>query len=185
LQCTGAKETAFIDSSSRFQIERRRKEPKPPSRKATNNAIQVTGPLYHIPQALGLQFVEDDICINYTKNKILRGGPIEVASELIQSLIPSEHTKYSKILQHAVMGLSTSFFGTQHMDPHITRLGSLRYGAALRGLNGVLSDPKCYMNDYILLSIVTLVMYEVRASHCDLHWLLGGKQSFSGISLYK
>ncbi|KAF2816878.1 uncharacterized protein BDZ99DRAFT_3630 [Mytilinidion resinicola] len=160
ISCTGVKETAFIDTNIRFQFDGRGKDLVLPSRKTANNNFQAPELGIPISRTLSYSAVQDDFCILYTRDQILRGGPIELASELVQEMIPSQQTKYSRILESAVMGLSMSFFGSQHRDSRLAHLGSLKYGAALKGLNDVLLDPECFMSDHVLLTVVTMIMYE-------------------------
>ncbi|KAF2502292.1 hypothetical protein BU16DRAFT_521046 [Lophium mytilinum] len=162
LLCTGVKETAFIDTSALFQVDGRGKGLAAlPSKRTVNNTSKSTDLTFSIPRILGYSAAKDDFCIHYTRDQILRGGPVELASELVQEMLPSQQTKYSRILHSAVLGLSMSFFGFQHGDSRLAHLGSMKYGAALKGLNDVLLDSECCTSDHVLLTVVTMIMYEV------------------------
>ncbi|KAF2100884.1 hypothetical protein NA57DRAFT_37113, partial [Rhizodiscina lignyota] len=104
-----------------------------------------------------------EISICYARRRLRPGGPVDLALQEIQ---PSDMrtagttTANGQIFPHAILGLATIFFGTQHRQGHISDHGYAIHGVALKQLNQALSDPKYCNSDEVMLSVVTLAMLE-------------------------
>jgi hypothetical protein len=108
-------------------------------------------------------FFQIQICISYTRKYLLRGGPVDLASQELQlsDIYTAADTEDNTHLLHrAILTLGIIFFGAQHGSPSIQNRGYIMHGKILKQLNATLSDPHCYLRDDVLLSVVTLVLLE-------------------------
>jgi hypothetical protein len=108
-------------------------------------------------------FFEIQICICYTRKYLLRGGPVDLASQDLQlsDIYTAGETEDSTHLLHrAILTLAIIFFGAQHGSSSIRNRGYIMHGKMLKQLNTTLSDPHCYLRDDVLLSVVTLALLE-------------------------
>jgi hypothetical protein len=116
-----------------------------------------------IPASPDLQGFKIQIYICYTQQRLFRGGPVDVAMQDIQlsDLYAAGSSKAeAQVLHRAILSLAIIFFGSQHNSSSIMDLGYALYGLVLKQLNFALSDPKCYVRDDVLLSVVTLALLE-------------------------
>jgi hypothetical protein len=108
-------------------------------------------------------FFEIQIYICYTRKYLLRGGPIDLASQDLQlsDIYTAADTEDNTHLLHrAILTLAITFFGAQHRSSSIQTRGYIMHGKILKQLNATLSDPHCYLRDDVLLSVVTLALLE-------------------------
>jgi hypothetical protein len=106
---------------------------------------------------------EIQICICYTRKYLLRGGPIDLASQDLQLsdiYTAADTADNTHLLHHAILTLAITFFGAQHRSSSIQTRGYIMHGKILKQLNATLSDPHCYLRDDVLLSVVTLALLE-------------------------
>jgi len=154
-ECSGAKEIAFIDQGENFRSRSRKSSPILKIRSVPEDSL---------PASPGMKgFFEIQICICYTRKYLLRGGPVDLASQDLQlsdsyTAINMEDNTY--LLHRAILTLAVIFFGAQHRSSSIQNRGYIMHGKILKQLNATLSDPHCYLRDDVLLSVVTLALLE-------------------------
>jgi hypothetical protein len=108
-------------------------------------------------------FFEIQICICYTRKYLLRGGPLDLASQDLQlsDIYTAADTEDNTHLLHrAILTLAIIFFGAKHHSSSMQNRGYIMHGKILKQLNATLSDPHCYLRDDVLLSVVTLALLE-------------------------
>ncbi|KAH8816974.1 hypothetical protein F5884DRAFT_748449 [Xylogone sp. PMI_703] len=117
----------------------------------------------HVQASRGLSGFEIQASICYTRNHLPRGGLIDLAFQdlrLDDINITSESIKDAELHHRAVLGFAMIFFGSRHKQPSIVRYGYIIHGGTLRQLNHILSTPKCYDRDDVLLSVAILALLE-------------------------
>ncbi|KAF2994687.1 hypothetical protein E8E13_002189 [Curvularia kusanoi] len=115
------------------------------------------------PQELPLSAFGETIYLAYTRKNLLRGGPIELACNMIniQSNAPTFNDPGIELLRQSLLSLSVTFFGKQHRQAQITRRGYAQYGQVLRQLNTHLSLPSLQTSDETILTALTCMLLEV------------------------
>jgi hypothetical protein len=102
--------------------------------------------------------------ICYTHKHLFRGGPIDLALQELQlsdRYSTGESTGHTQLLRQAILSLAMGFFGSQHQQSAVLDRGYAMHGVTLRQLNHTLSNPKCYLHDDVLLSVLTLTLLEI------------------------
>ena len=82
-------------------------------------------------------FFEIQICICYTRKYLLRGGPLDLASQDLQlsDIYTTADTEDNiHLLQRAILTLAIIFFGSQHGSPSIQNRGYIMHGKILKQL---------------------------------------------------
>ncbi|KAL2072577.1 hypothetical protein VTL71DRAFT_11920 [Oculimacula yallundae] len=115
---------------------------------------------------LGSSEFETYLC--YALKHLRHGGTIELTTRTIKStdIVPAPTmaaTHYGQISHRAVLSFAAIFFGSQHRQAEITRMGFTMYGKVLQRLNGALSDPAQNTTDDLIHAVVTLTILELFA----------------------
>ncbi|KAE9367355.1 hypothetical protein N431DRAFT_486492 [Stipitochalara longipes BDJ] len=156
-ECGGMKGIAFIDCRKSMKSVKNKKH-----NDVGSTARDFAGTT-SCPTSASLRGFELQIYICYTKQYLLRGGPVELA---LQDLQPDDlhtatnSTSDAHLFHLSILSLTTLFFGTQHRNTSITTYGYHFHGFALKKLNSALSDPECQFRDDVLLSVIVLVLQE-------------------------
>ncbi len=122
---------------------------------------------YRITCGALVSSIEFDVYICYALKHLRSGGSIEVMTRNIKL---TDITSARAIIHHghishqAILSFAAIFFGTQHRQAHITRLGYAIHGMVLQRLNQALSDPAYNTNDELIYSVVTLGILELFVS---------------------
>ncbi len=150
LECEGPKDLTWIDQSSAF-------ETKPTT--APQTAVVKTA----IPTQPSLIGFEDDICLAYTRKKLLRGGPVDIAYNMVERHAASMRSDGPGIdlLRKGILSLSFTFFGSQHRQVNITSKGYHQYGEVLRQLNSHIAHPELQMTNETLLTALSCMLLEI------------------------
>jgi hypothetical protein len=150
LDCGGPKDLTWIDQSSAF-------EPAP-TNPAQNAVVKIAS-----PTQLSLAAFEDDICLAYTRKNLLRGGPVEIACNMIESYAASMKSDDPglDLLRKGIVSLSVTFFGSQNQQGNITNKGYHKYGEVLRQLNCHLAQPELQVTNETLLTALSCMLLEI------------------------
>lgn len=98
----------------------------------------------------------DEVFLTYTRSHLIRDhGDIWFDSRPLNSLT-----------EKCLLALSTTYFGVDHVEQPITRLGLSRYGKVLLDLNRGLSDPTACQSTDLLFAVVVMTLFEVSISPC-------------------
>jgi hypothetical protein len=148
LECDGPKDLTWIDHNTTFKAE-------PVTQDALFKASK--------PVQLSFAAFEDDICLAYTRKNLLRGGPIEIACNMIEHHGASISNAASglDLLRKAMLSLSVTFFGSQHRQNRITNKGYHQYGEVLGQLNSHLANPELQKTNETLLTALTCMLLEI------------------------
>lgn len=116
------------------------------------------------PVQLSFAAFEQDICLAYTRKHLLRGGPVELACNMVDSYDGA--TKFEAdpglaLLRKSILSLSVTFFGSQHHQEHITNKGYQQYSEVLRQLNYHLTLPERQLTDETLLTALSCMLLEI------------------------
>jgi hypothetical protein len=143
LECDGPKDLTWVDHSEAFQ---------------SGAVVKVTSPVQ-----MSFAAFEDDICLAYTRKNLLRGGPVEIACDMVERYATASNDADPGIglLHKAVLSLSTTFFGSQHRQHHITNKGYAQYGEVLRQLNSHLATPELQQTNETLLTALACMLLEI------------------------
>ncbi|PSN68289.1 hypothetical protein BS50DRAFT_360504 [Corynespora cassiicola Philippines] len=144
LDCDGPKESTWINETNSF--------PSPP---AETQMIKAS-----LPPAMSFAAFEDDFCMAYTRKTLLRGGPVELAYDMVSvpNTVPDPGLD---LLREAVLSLAITFFGTQHREKQVTARGYSHYGSVLRQLNSHLTHSHLQTSDETLLTALTCMLLEI------------------------
>jgi hypothetical protein len=115
------------------------------------------------PVQLSLAAFEDDICLAYTRKNLLRGGPVEIACNMIEhyGVTTDNANPGLGLLRKAMLSLAITFFGSQHRQDRITNKGYHRYGEVLGQLNSHLADPELQKTNETLLTALSCMLLEI------------------------
>ncbi|KAK0344139.1 hypothetical protein LTR91_022694 [Friedmanniomyces endolithicus] len=157
LACEGVKETTFIEATivkSRRSVSR-----------ATEAAV--AGPVSRqISRSPSLEPMKTEICLSYIRKWLYRGSPVDMTiTEMPLREMELERSPGNDLrMSHQVI-LSFAFivFGTHHGQTLTAQEGYAMYGKALLDLNEAMSDPTCYTQDEVYLSVVSLACFETLA----------------------
>ncbi|KAH9221656.1 hypothetical protein DL95DRAFT_455469 [Leptodontidium sp. 2 PMI_412] len=123
----------------------------------------------HIPRAALLSSSEFEVYICFALKHLRRGGTIELTTRTIKNtdIVPARAPAtihHGHISHQAILSFAAIFFGTQHRQAEITRMGFALYGMVLQRLNEALSDPVYNTNDDLIYAVVTLGILELFVS---------------------
>ncbi|KAH7364166.1 hypothetical protein BKA65DRAFT_490606 [Rhexocercosporidium sp. MPI-PUGE-AT-0058] len=123
----------------------------------------------HIPQVALLGSSQSEVYICFALKHLRRGGTIELTTRTIQStdIVPARAPAtihHGHISHQAILSFAAIFFGTQHRQAEITRMGFALYGMVLQRLNEALSDPVYNTKDDLIYAVVTLGILETFVS---------------------
>ncbi|XPS81438.1 hypothetical protein M3J09_013375 [Ascochyta lentis] len=150
LDCDGPKDVTWINQNTNFT----------PS-SSPENSVVVAPP--NPPVQLSLEAFGETICLAYTRKNLLRGGPVELACNMIeqnQSSLSQDNPGLD-LLRQSMLSLSVTFFGKQHRQTQITRRGYTQYGEVLRQLNSHLARPELQTTDETILTALTCMLLEI------------------------
>ena len=106
--------------------------------------------------------IELYICY-FREHSMFRSGMIASAAQRLQpnEVIPAGgNTATLQLFPQAYVTFATVFFGVNHRQTHIINYGYTMCGAAIKQLNQALSEPKCYNDDNVIISVVALALLE-------------------------
>ena len=99
----------------------------------------------------------------FREHPMFRGGPVALSAQRLHlnELIPAgPNTATLQLFPQAYVSFATVFFGVHHRETQITNHGYAMFGTALKQLNQALSEPRCYNDDDVVVSVVTLALLE-------------------------
>ncbi|KAF2032433.1 hypothetical protein EK21DRAFT_87288 [Setomelanomma holmii] len=149
ISCDGPKDHTWIHQNEPRQSQ------SPPK-----DLIVTTSPQVE----LSLAAFEEDICLAYTRKNLLRGGPVELACNMIslpENVSILDTNPALDLLRNAILSLSVTFFGKQHCQDRITAKGYCQYGEVLRHLNTALGDPTRQVSNETILTALTCMLLEI------------------------
>ncbi|KAF2708736.1 hypothetical protein K504DRAFT_467970 [Pleomassaria siparia CBS 279.74] len=146
LECDGPKEVTWV-SQTVFP-------PTPPE----DDCLLLPS---RLPVDMPLAAFEDDICLAFTRKRLLRGGSVEVAYDMVTSDIHDSKKPGIVLLRAAVMSLAVTFFGSQHCQTKIKNRGYRQYGDVLSQLNVRLSQPEFQTSNETILTALTCMLLEM------------------------
>ncbi|KAF2845826.1 hypothetical protein T440DRAFT_483013 [Plenodomus tracheiphilus IPT5] len=116
-----------------------------------------------IPSQPSYAGFEQDICLAFTRKTLLRGGPVELACEMIDYSPQSSRFENPglALLRKAIISLAVTFFGNQHHQETIKAKGYNQYGQVLCQLNSHLSLPELQTTNETLLTSLACMLLEV------------------------
>jgi hypothetical protein len=115
------------------------------------------------PPQLSFVAFDETICLAYTRKNLLRGGPVELACNMIEAYAgaPNFDDPGIDLLRQSMLSLSVTFFGKQHRQSQITSKGYSLYGNVLRQLNRHLAVPELQTTDETILTSLTCMLLEI------------------------
>lgn len=115
------------------------------------------------PPQLSFVAFDETVCLAYTRKNLLRGGPVELACNMIEAYAgaPEFDDAGIELLRQSMLSLAVTFFGKQHRQNQITRRGYTLYGDVLRQLNRHLAIPKYQTTDETILTALTCMLLEI------------------------
>ena len=115
------------------------------------------------PPQLSFEAFGETICLAYTRKNLLRGGPVELACNMVeaQAGAPTCDNPGLDLLRQSVLSLSVTFFGKLHRQAQITLRGYAQYGEVLRQLNSHLTRPELQTTDETILTALTCMLLEI------------------------
>ena len=114
------------------------------------------------PTLLKEKDIEVYICY-FRDHQMFRGGPVALFAKQLQpnDIIPDGgNTATRQLFPQAYVSFATVIFGVNHKQTEITNCGYAMCGVALKQLNQALSEPKCYNDDNVLITVVALALLE-------------------------
>ncbi|KAF2267845.1 hypothetical protein CC78DRAFT_530614 [Lojkania enalia] len=159
LLCDGPKDVTWINENppSRASLAKQSDSPYTSSEKQSPQPSPLGGPLT-------LAAFEDDVCLVYTRKKLLRGGPVDIACQMVMAR-NSDMDNYNEpglaLLRNAMLSLSILFFGKQHNLPTTTSRGYRLYGLVLAQLNSHLAMPQFQTTRETILTVLTCNLLEI------------------------
>jgi hypothetical protein len=105
----------------------------------------------------------EDICLAYSRRRLLRGGPFGLACDKIcfQENAPIFFRDPALgLLRKAIVSLAKIHFGFQHSDHHTTVKGYVQYGEVLRQLKSALAFSYYQTTNEILLTALICMLLE-------------------------
>ncbi|KAK0336649.1 hypothetical protein LTS16_015591 [Friedmanniomyces endolithicus] len=110
--------------------------------------------------------MKTEICLSYIRKWLYRGSPVDMTiTEMpLRDMEPVGSPGVDLRMSHQVI-LSFAFivFGTHHGQTLTAQEGYSMYGKALLDLNEAMSDPACYTQDEVYISVVSLACFETLA----------------------
>ncbi|KAK0279235.1 hypothetical protein LTS00_013508 [Friedmanniomyces endolithicus] len=110
--------------------------------------------------------MKTEICLSYIRKWLYRGSPVDmtIVEMPLREMDPTGSPGIDLRMSHQVI-LSFAFivFGTHHGQTLTAQEGYAMYGKALLDLNEAMSDPTCYTQDEVYLSVVSLACFETLA----------------------
>ena len=106
---------------------------------------------------------ENEIYLCYSRKYFRSGGLLDLAlrgTRPLDIIAARTNAGNSQVFYQALLCYAILVFGNDHGQAHITKQGYAMRGVALRQLNQALSDPKCYTQDSVILSVVTMAILE-------------------------
>lgn len=115
------------------------------------------------PPQLSFVAFDETICLAYTRKNLLRGGPVELACNMIEVYAgaPDFDDPGIDLLRQSMLSLSVTFFGKQHRQNQITRRGYSLYGDVLQQLNRHLTLPGLQTSDETILTALICMLLEI------------------------
>jgi Fungal specific transcription factor domain len=159
LECEGPKDITFVEG----KIVKSRRTEKPATFSTRGDCEDTDYVDHQIPLSASLRGNEFEMYICYSRKHLHRGGAIDLVLQKTQlsEIIPAgTPTANGQIFHQAILSFSIILFGAQHGQANITARGYAMHGVALKLLNQVLSDLKCYTRDDVILSVATLAILE-------------------------
>ncbi|KAK0274332.1 hypothetical protein LTR91_006341 [Friedmanniomyces endolithicus] len=157
LACEGVKEMTFIEATI---VQSRRSESR------TTGAATSGPSTRQISRSPSLEPMKTEICLSYIRKWLYRGSPVDMTiTEMpLRDMDPTGSPGIDLRMSHQVI-LSFAFivFGTHHGQTLTAQEGYSMYGKALLDLNEAMSDPACYTQDEVYLSVVSLACFETLA----------------------
>ncbi|KAH6633780.1 hypothetical protein C7974DRAFT_178034 [Boeremia exigua] len=152
LECDGPKEATWISQNTDFQSE-----------SYPDTALILSGDSPTPPPQLSFDAFDDLICLAYTRKNLLRGGPVELACNMIEAQAAGFELSNPGVdlLRQSMLSLSVTFFGKQHRQTQITRRGYAQYGEVLRQFNFHLTQPDLQTTDETILTALTCMLLEI------------------------
>ncbi|KAI8936740.1 hypothetical protein NX059_007127 [Plenodomus lindquistii] len=116
-----------------------------------------------IPAQLSFAGFERDICFAFTRKTLLRGGPFELACDMIDFTVSSTRFRDPglALLRKSMMSLAVTFFGSRHYHDALVKKGYHQYGEVLRQLNTHLALPKLQTANETLLTSLACMLLEI------------------------
>ncbi|KAJ4983622.1 C6 finger domain-containing protein [Stagonosporopsis vannaccii] len=152
LECDGPRPVTWINQNTDFQSE-----------SSPENAVVLASPSPTPPPQLSFDAFGEMICLAYTRKNLLKGGPVELACNMIE--VPAGGPDFERpgvdLLRRSLLSLSVTFFGKQHRQNQITRRGYAQYGEVLRILNSHLAQPELQTTDETILTALTCMLLEI------------------------
>ncbi|KAH7402241.1 hypothetical protein DE146DRAFT_460078 [Phaeosphaeria sp. MPI-PUGE-AT-0046c] len=117
-----------------------------------------------LPTEVSIAGFEKNICLAFTRKTLFRGGPVELACDMIDfdenASIFSRRPELS-LLRGAILSLAVTYFGNQHHDQRIVSKGYSQYGQVLQQLNSALAVPARQTSNEVLLTAFTCMLVEL------------------------
>lgn len=152
LECDGPRQVTWINQNTNFQSE-----------SSPDNVVVLASPSVSPPPELSYDAFGEMICLAYTRKNLLKGGPVELACNMID--VPAGRYEFGspgvELLRQSLLSLSVTFFGKQHRQNQITRRGYVQYGEVLRILNSHLAQPEHQTTDETILTALTCMLLEI------------------------
>ncbi|KAJ8115352.1 hypothetical protein OPT61_g2982 [Boeremia exigua] len=150
-ECDGPKEATWISQNTDFKTE-----------SSPDSAVALSDLSLTPPPQLSFDAFGEMICLAYTRKNLLKGGPIELACNMIEVQgAPGIDNPGVDLLRQSLLSLSVTFFGKQHRQNQVTRRGYAQYGEVLRRLNFHLTQPELQTTDETILTALTCMLLEI------------------------
>jgi hypothetical protein len=148
VDCDGPRDPMWIDQSISFR-------PKSPPKVSIIRSDQI----------MELPFVafKEDICLAYSRKRLLRGGPFELACDKIgfQENAPIfARDPALGLLRKSIVSLAKIHFGLQHSDNSTMVKGYIGYGEVLHQLKSALAFTNSQTTNEILLTALICMLLE-------------------------
>lgn len=152
INCDGPREATWISQNTDFQND-----------SSEDSAVVLAKRTPTPPPQLSFDAFGEMICLAYTRKNLLKGGPVELACNMIESPVggPDFDNPGVDLLRQSMLSLSVTFFGKQHRQNQITRRGYAQYGEVLRQLNSHLAIPELQTADETILTALTCMLLEI------------------------
>jgi hypothetical protein len=148
IDCDGPRGPTWIDQSKSFGTK------SPPKLSIVQSSYTTQ---------LSIVAFRDDICLAYSRTRLLRGGPFELACNKISfygnAPVFSSHPALG-LLRKSVISLAEIYFGVQHCDDDTTARGYIEYGEVLRRLNSTLAITTDQTTNEVLLTALICMLSE-------------------------
>ncbi|KAF2020475.1 hypothetical protein BU24DRAFT_403585 [Aaosphaeria arxii CBS 175.79] len=145
LECDGPRSTTWINASAKST--------------PISGVQSIPGQNSNLPNELSLVAFRDDICLTYTRKKLLRGGPVELACNAV--FLKSDMDPGIDLLKSAILSLATTFYGSRHQQKALMNTGYKQYGSVLLRLNQHLAQTQLQTTNETLLTALTCMLLEI------------------------